>query len=102
MKLNELNCLKFFLDKLDQSFSISGCNDFELINNPENLDLVRNAVLWNCKNNKTEFEKEWKSYIQYEQKDLFGGVIYTKILTQDFFIFSFLREKLKSSIILES
>lgn len=75
MTKNEINLIIEFLNDYSDKLGNAGCNDYELINNEENLEMVKQAEL--------ELKKE--PYITKRGT----------IMTYDFMLVSHLKNKLK-------
>ncbi len=81
----EQKLLKQAIDELDDIHSNAGCNDLELPNTPEAVQIIKEAWAWNfrCPVEKIEQHKEWPEIIRYGNK----------ISTQDFILIYLLRKK---------
>ena len=79
---NEVVCLVDFLEDLSHHYGSAGCNDMNLLDTPENRDLVLAAEAWMVNQDKEYPATNIQTY---------DG----KIITTDFVILGYLKAKLK-------
>lgn len=84
--------LNRFMGELSDHFGNAGCNDYILENNPENRELVKDAIQ-NSDMSKEDQEDFLEELKKYEEMDIFGKPAQEKIYTTDFLVFEYLVKK---------
>jgi ribosomal protein S4 len=87
----EKKVLLDFLDKLSEDQSNAGCNDWEIKNTPENVELVKNVIKYAYQSKKDQ--KEELEYLDEQIKEKFDTIYSTDMIVLDYLI-----DKLKKAI----
>jgi len=87
----EIKYLKDFFDDYKNRLGTDGCNDFDLPNTPENIELLKAAHLWNVNGDQKAYESDYADWIADYEKN---PDQHKKIYTNNIIIFGYLSSKL--------